>query len=50
MTGRASAVASAVALSSTGEFADRTTVHVDELVDAAWISTPSSSSEPPFGV
>ncbi|AOP48034.1 LysR family transcriptional regulator [Streptomyces lydicus] len=39
-----------VAASSTGEFAGRTTVHVDELVDAAWIATPSSSSEPLLGV
>ncbi|MFE2707181.1 LysR family transcriptional regulator [Streptomyces mirabilis] len=36
-----------VAVPSTGEFAGRTAVHVDELVDAAWIATPSSSSEPP---
>ncbi|MFE5994910.1 LysR substrate-binding domain-containing protein [Streptomyces sp. NPDC056453] len=28
-----------VAVPSTGEFAGRTTVHVDELVDAAWIAT-----------
>ncbi|MGW2572564.1 LysR family transcriptional regulator [Streptomyces sp. NPDC001537] len=39
-----------VAVSSTGDFAGRTTVHVDELVDAAWIATPSSSSEPLLGV
>lgn len=39
-----------VAVPSTGEFAGRTTVHVDELVDAAWIATPSSSSEPLLGV
>ncbi|CAM5498716.1 MULTISPECIES: LysR family transcriptional regulator [Streptomyces] len=39
-----------VAVSSTGEFAGRTTVHVDELVDAAWIATPSSSSEALLGV
>ncbi|MFR0357456.1 LysR family transcriptional regulator [Streptomyces sediminimaris] len=35
---------------STGRFAGRTTVHVDELVDAAWIATPSSSAEPMLGV
>ncbi|WP_331739391.1 LysR family transcriptional regulator [Streptomyces sp. NBC_01187] len=40
----------AVAVPSTGEFAGRTTAHVDELVDAAWIATPSSSSEPLLGV
>ncbi|MFJ4474099.1 LysR family transcriptional regulator [Streptomyces xanthochromogenes] len=39
-----------VAVPSTGEFAGRTTVHVDELVDAAWIATPSSSSEALLGV
>ncbi|MFE2161856.1 LysR family transcriptional regulator [Streptomyces lydicus] len=39
-----------VAAPSTGEFAGRTAVHVDELVDAAWIATPSSSSEPLLGV
>ncbi|MEU3989596.1 LysR substrate-binding domain-containing protein [Streptomyces platensis] len=39
-----------VAVPSTGEFAGHTTVHVDELVDAAWIATPSSSSEPLLGV
>ncbi|WP_328382384.1 LysR family substrate-binding domain-containing protein [Streptomyces sp. NBC_00400] len=39
-----------VAVPSTGDFAGRTTVHVDELVDAAWIATPSSSSEPLLGV
>ncbi|MFF2205611.1 LysR family transcriptional regulator [Streptomyces sp. NPDC058145] len=39
-----------VAVPSTGEFAGRTTVHVDELVDAAWIATPSSSYEPLLGV
>ncbi|MFJ2217289.1 LysR family transcriptional regulator [Streptomyces sp. NPDC101062] len=39
-----------VAVSSTGDFAGRTTVHVDELVDAAWIATPSSNSEPLLGV
>ena len=40
----------AVAVPSTGEFAGRTTAHVDELVDAAWIATPSSNSEPLLGV
>lgn len=39
-----------VAVPSTGQFAGRTTVHVDELVDAAWIATPSSSAEPLLGV
>ncbi len=39
-----------VAAPSTGEFAGRTTVHVDELVDAAWIATPASNSEPLLGV
>ncbi|MCQ8193821.1 LysR family transcriptional regulator [Streptomyces rugosispiralis] len=39
-----------VAVSSTGDFAGRTTVHIDELVDAAWIATPSSNSEPLLGV
>ncbi|MFJ6853492.1 LysR family transcriptional regulator [Streptomyces sp. NPDC091271] len=39
-----------VAAPSAGEFAGRVTVHVDELVDAAWIATPSSSSEPLLGV
>ncbi|MEU3856505.1 LysR family transcriptional regulator [Streptomyces sp. NPDC028722] len=39
-----------LATASTGKFAGRTTVHVDELVDAAWIVTPSSSSEPLLGV
>lgn len=39
-----------VAVPSTGDFAGRTTVHVDELVDAAWIATPSSGSEPLLGV
>lgn len=39
-----------VAVPSTGQFAGRMAVHIDELVDAAWISTPSSSSEPLLGV
>lgn len=39
-----------LATPSTGKFAGRTTVHVDELVDTAWIATPSSNSEPLLGV
>ncbi|MFE2510824.1 LysR family transcriptional regulator [Streptomyces naganishii] len=39
-----------VAASSTGRFAGRTTVHVDELADAPWIATPASASEPLLGV
>ncbi|MFC9930926.1 LysR family transcriptional regulator [Streptomyces sp. NPDC127190] len=39
-----------LATPSTGKFAGRTTVHVDELVDTAWIATPSSHSEPLLGV
>ncbi|MFF3071252.1 LysR family transcriptional regulator [Kitasatospora sp. NPDC057904] len=39
-----------VAVPSTGEFAGRGTVHVDELVHVGWIATPSSSSEPLLGV
>lgn len=39
-----------LATPSTGKFAGRTTVHVDELVDAAWIATPSSNTEPLLGV
>src|SRR5439155_1601178 len=39
-----------VAASATGTFAGRTSVHVDELVDAPWIATPSSTSEPLLGV
>ncbi|MEE1782827.1 LysR family transcriptional regulator [Streptomyces sp. SP17BM10] len=39
-----------VAVPSSGEFAGRSTVHVDELVHAAWIATPSSGSEPLLGV
>ena len=31
-------------------FAGRSEVGVDELVDAGWIATPSSSAEPLFGV
>lgn len=39
-----------VAAPTTGKFAGRTSVHVDELVDADWVATPSSSSEPLLGV
>jgi DNA-binding transcriptional LysR family regulator len=39
-----------VAVPSAGAFAGRTTVHVDELVDAAWIAAPSSRAEPLLGV
>ncbi|MGW4245609.1 LysR family transcriptional regulator [Nocardia sp. NPDC004722] len=39
-----------VAASATGTFAGRTSVHVDELVDAPWIATPSSTAEPLLGV
>ncbi|KOG85641.1 LysR family transcriptional regulator [Streptomyces varsoviensis] len=39
-----------VAASATGAFAGRASVHVDELVDAAWIATPSAASEPLLGV
>ncbi|MBD0689145.1 LysR family transcriptional regulator [Streptomyces sp. CBMA123] len=39
-----------IAAPSTGRFAGRTTVHVDELAHAAWIATPSSASEPLLGV
>jgi DNA-binding transcriptional LysR family regulator len=39
-----------VAASATGTYAGRTTVHVDELVNAPWIATPSSASEPLLGV
>ncbi len=39
-----------VAAAATGEFAGRTTVHVDDLAEAAWIATPSSSAEPLLGV
>ncbi|MFI6660669.1 LysR family transcriptional regulator [Streptomyces sp. NPDC050523] len=39
-----------VAAPATGRFAGRTTVHVDELLDAPWIASPSSSSEPMLGV
>ncbi|WP_369393200.1 LysR family transcriptional regulator [Streptomyces sp. CG1] len=39
-----------VAVPSTGEFAGRTAVHVDELVDAPWIDAPASNAEPLLGV
>ena len=39
-----------VAASATGTFAGRTSVHVDELVDAPWIASPSSNAEPLLGV
>jgi DNA-binding transcriptional LysR family regulator len=39
-----------VAAPATGRFAGRTAVDVDELVDAAWVAAPSSSSEPLLGV
>ncbi|MGW5665717.1 LysR family transcriptional regulator [Streptomyces sp. NPDC003758] len=39
-----------VAVPSTGEFAGRTTVHVDELIDAPWIAAPASNAEPLLGV
>ncbi|MFJ9539784.1 LysR family transcriptional regulator [Streptomyces sp. NPDC101225] len=35
---------------STGRFTGRTTVHVDELVDAPWIATSSSTADPVLGV
>ncbi|MEU0944734.1 LysR family transcriptional regulator [Streptomyces canus] len=39
-----------VAVPSTGEFAGRTAVHVDELIDAPWIAAPASNAEPLLGV
>jgi DNA-binding transcriptional LysR family regulator len=39
-----------VAAHSTGEFAGRTAVHIDELVDAPWIATPASNAEPLLGI
>ncbi|OON81580.1 LysR family transcriptional regulator [Streptomyces tsukubensis] len=39
-----------VGVASTGVLAGRTAVHVDELVDAEWIASPSSASEPLLGV
>ncbi|MET8765080.1 LysR family transcriptional regulator [Lentzea sp. NPDC004782] len=38
-----------VAASATGAFAGRTSVHVDELVEAPWIATPATASEPQLG-
>ncbi|WP_069766870.1 LysR family transcriptional regulator [Streptomyces sp. LUP30] len=39
-----------VAVPSTGQFAGRTAVHVDELIDAPWIAAPASNAEPLLGV
>ncbi|WP_037679139.1 LysR family transcriptional regulator [Streptomyces griseus] len=39
-----------VAVPSTGEFAGRTAVHVDELIDVPWIAAPASNAEPLLGV
>ncbi|MEU8575303.1 LysR family transcriptional regulator [Streptomyces asoensis] len=39
-----------VAVPSTGEFAGRTAVHVEELVDVPWIAAPASNAEPLLGV
>lgn len=39
-----------VAAPAVGRFAGRSAVHVDELVEAGWIATPSSSAEPLLGV
>jgi DNA-binding transcriptional LysR family regulator len=39
-----------VAAPATGKFAGRTSVHVDELVDAPWIASPASGTEPLLGV
>lgn len=39
-----------VAARTAGSFSGRTAVHVDELVDAPWITSPSSSTEPRLGV
>ncbi|MEV6113853.1 LysR family transcriptional regulator [Streptomyces sp. NPDC052109] len=39
-----------VAAQTTGLFAGRSAVHVDELIDAPWIAAPSSSAEPLLGV
>ncbi|WP_231591204.1 LysR substrate-binding domain-containing protein [Saccharothrix sp. ST-888] len=39
-----------VGAATTGLFAGRTAVHVDELVDAPWTAAPSSSAEPLLGV
>ena len=39
-----------IAAPATGTFAGRTTIRTDELIDAPWIATPSSSAEPLLGV
>ncbi|MEU8709328.1 LysR family transcriptional regulator [Streptomyces sp. NPDC048565] len=39
-----------VAAPTTGVFAGRTSVHIDELLDAAWIAAPSTGAEPLLGV
>ncbi|BBB01869.1 putative LysR family transcriptional regulator [Actinacidiphila reveromycinica] len=39
-----------VAASASGEFAGRTSVHLDELAGAPWIATPSSTAQPLLGV
>ncbi|MGI8445873.1 MAG: LysR family substrate-binding domain-containing protein [Streptosporangiaceae bacterium] len=39
-----------VAAPAAADFAGRSAVHVDELVDADWIATSSSSAEPLLGV
>ncbi len=39
-----------VGVSAAGVFAGRASVHIDELLDAPWIATPSSNSEPLLGV
>jgi DNA-binding transcriptional LysR family regulator len=39
-----------LAAPTAGEFSGRTSVHLDELADTAWIAAPSSSSEPLLGV
>ncbi|MCP2335237.1 LysR substrate-binding domain-containing protein [Actinomadura rupiterrae] len=39
-----------LAAPAAGEFSGRTSVHLDELADVAWIAAPSSSSEPLLGV
>ncbi|WP_031469177.1 LysR family transcriptional regulator [Sciscionella sediminilitoris] len=39
-----------VAAAATGRFAGRSAVHLDELTEADWIATPSSSTEPLLGV
>ncbi|MFH8342503.1 LysR family transcriptional regulator [Streptomyces sp. AM6-12] len=35
---------------TTGLFSGRTAVHIDELLDAAWIAAPSTGTEPLLGV